>query len=513
MQVVFFISSLLITLLFFIYGFNHYYLLYNARRYQAPDLPDDPGTRLLVSIHLPVYNERYVIRRLIESCTVMAEAYGIGKVNIMILDDSDDDTCLEIDRVVDEYLRKDFRIEILRREDRSGFKAGALQAALENTKEEFIAIFDADFIPPADFLIRTIPYFLKNENLGIIQSRWTHINRDYNFLTKAIALGIDVHFLVEQTGRYAAGCFQNFNGSGGLLKKSAILQAGGWQADTLAEDLDLSYRMQLQGYQVIYLKDLLCPGEVPPTIPSFKKQQARWACGSLRTARKILPGLLSDPGVGKKQRSQSFIHLTGYILHPLMVLSFILTSLATLTGLNDPAVTRLNNVFPVQGSLFMAGSTPIITLQNMVWVILFPLIIFCMVAPWMSCLSTLKAQNFSPARNLATLFVLLLLGFGLSLSNTREAGKALLTDRIWEFNRTPKYADLKNKQDWRKKEYQVSMDLLWIVELLFLLAGLVTIWIAIRSSNFPVLLVLLPFVLGYAFILLFTLMQSRRPNV
>ena len=195
-----------------------------------------------------------------------------------------------------------------------------------------------------------------------------------------------------------------------------------------------------------------------------------------------------------------------------MVISYVLTCLATITGLNNPAITHLTNGSPGQGNLFISGIFPIIDLQNLIWAILFPLIILCMVAPWMSSLSTLKAQNLSPARNLGTLFVLLLLGFGLSLSNTREAGRALFTDRTWEFNRTPKYSDLENKQDWRGKRYQISRDFFWVVELLFLLAGLLTMWIALQTSNIAVLLVLLPFVLGYAFILLFTIIQSHPSN-
>ena len=312
---------MILTLLFFLYGFNHYYLLNAARKYKTPAPPDHPTIRPNVSIQLPVYNERYVIRRLVATCAVMAETYGIEKVSIQILDDSDDDTGLEVDQVVEEYSKKHLRIKVLRRGSREGFKAGALQAALEQTEEEFIVIFDADFIPPADFLLHTMPYFVQDERLGIIQSRWAHLNRDYNLLTKAIALGIDVHFLIEQTGRFATGHFQNFNGSGGVLRKKAVLEAGGWQADTLAEDLDLSYRMQNRGYQVLYLKDLQSPGEVPPTVPSFKKQQGRWACGSLRTARKILPTLLHNRELGWKQRLQAFIHLTGYMLHPLMLFS------------------------------------------------------------------------------------------------------------------------------------------------------------------------------------------------
>jgi cellulose synthase/poly-beta-1,6-N-acetylglucosamine synthase-like glycosyltransferase len=321
LQSIFFSLSLLLTLLFFLYGFNHYYLLSAARRYKKPVLPDPLTPCPNVSIHLPIYNERYVIRRLITACAAMAEVYGDEKVNIKILDDSTDDTRQEVDRIVEEYSHTKLRVEVIRRADRTGFKAGALQAGLEQTTEEYIAIFDADFIPPPDFLLRTLPYFVNDDHVGIVQCRWTHLNRTYNPLTKAIAIGIDVHFLIEQTGRFAAGCYQNFNGSGGVLRKQAILEAGGWQADTLAEDLDLSYRLQSKGYGILFILDLPCPGEIPPTVPSFKKQQGRWACGSLRTARKLLPAILRDPGLSFKMKLQSLIHLTGYMLHPLMLFS------------------------------------------------------------------------------------------------------------------------------------------------------------------------------------------------
>ena len=513
LQVLFFTLSLILTLLFFMYGFNHYYLLNAARTYQPPPLPQDPFFRPEVSIHLPVYNERYVIRRLVAACAGMAEAYGIQKVNIMILDDSDDDTAREVDLVVREYLEKHFKIEVLRRPSRTGFKAGALQAALERTREEFIAIFDADFIPPADFLLLTLPYFGRDERLGIIQSRWTHLNRGYNFLTRAIALAIDVHFFIEQTGRYATGCFQNFNGSGGVLRKKAMLQAGGWSADTLAEDLDLSYRMQLQGTKLLYLKDLHCPGELPPTFPSFKRQQGRWANGSLRTARKILPGLLPERRFGFKQRLQAFIHLTGFMIQPLMVCSFLLTCLATLSGLDAPASVHLSSFIPSSRNLLWAGTLPINGLQNLTWAILFPFIALCTLAPWISALTTLKAQNLSPMGQLPTLFGLLLLGFGLSLSNTREAVKALLTNRIWEFSRTPKYADLQNKQDWRRMEYQIPLDLQWLAEFVLGMLGGWAIGAAIQQANIAVLLILVPFTVSYGFVVLFSILQSRKAKI
>jgi cellulose synthase/poly-beta-1,6-N-acetylglucosamine synthase-like glycosyltransferase len=259
----------------------------------------------------------------------MAENYGIDRVKIVIIDDSDDETVQVIDQEIADYRAKHLDIEVLRRFNRQGYKAGALQAALDRTEEEFISVFDADFTPPPDFLIHSVPFFLQNEQIGIIQCRWTHLNRNYNILTEAIAIGIDVHFLIEQAGRYAAGCFQNFNGSGGILRTKAILQAGGWQSDTLAEDLDVSYRIQMQGYRILYLRDLHCPGEVPPTVPSYKKQQGRWPA-VLRTAKKLLPGLLPNRDFGFKQRLEAFIHLTGYLVHPMMFTSFVLACLATL---------------------------------------------------------------------------------------------------------------------------------------------------------------------------------------
>jgi cellulose synthase/poly-beta-1,6-N-acetylglucosamine synthase-like glycosyltransferase len=416
--------SLVLSLLFFIYGFNHYYLINAALRYKAPAQPDQSSAPPRVSIQLPVYNERYVVRRLVAACAAMAQEYGVKNASILILDDSDDDTSQEVDQVVKEYSEKSFCIQALRRASRDGFKAGALQAALNQTEEEFIAIFDADFIPPEDFLLRTIPYFAQNEHLGIIQGRWTHLNRGYNLLTKSIALGIDIHFLIEQRGRYTAECFQNFNGSGGVLRKKAMLEAGGWQADTLAEDLDLSYRMQNRGYKILYLNDLQCPAEIPPTVPSFKKQQGRWACGSLRTARKLLPGLMSNRELTWKQRLQAFIHLTGYMLHPMMFFSFVLICLLTLYGMeNDIHIT---SIFQSGFSGDAIRANGALAVQYLAWAMLILMIAICAVAPWISAVIALKTQNLSVSRNLLSLLILFLLGYGVSLSNTIEAGKALV---------------------------------------------------------------------------------------
>jgi cellulose synthase/poly-beta-1,6-N-acetylglucosamine synthase-like glycosyltransferase len=509
-QVVFLAFSMIVTLFFFLYGFNNYYLLSASRRYRTPMLP--PGSlnrKPCVAIHLPIYNEKYVVHRLVAACARMADEYGIESVRICVIDDSDDETAGIVDQVVEGYQEKHYRIEVLRRGSRQGFKAGALQAALDRTEEEYIAIFDADFIPPPNFLHRTVPFLVQDDRLGIIQSRWTHINRDYNVLTSAIALGIDVHFLVEQAGRYAAGCFQNFNGSGGILRKKALLQAGGWHSDTLAEDLDVSYRIQFQGYRVLYLRDLLSPGEVPPTVPSYKKQQGRWACGSLRTARKLFPILMSERELGFNKRLQAFIHMTGYMVHPLIFSSFLLACTATLLG-----VDRLNiaDIFyraqagADQGTLNAIAS---IVPQHLIGGLMGVLLLLCSMATWLPPVVALRSQAMPGSRKLSSFIIFFLLGCGISLSNTIEIGKGLLTKRNWAFKRTPKYAIECNEGEWQGKRYQVAMDYVCLLELAFVTLGSSAIGYAIWRSNLGALLVLVPFTIAYAFVTILTILQSR----
>jgi cellulose synthase/poly-beta-1,6-N-acetylglucosamine synthase-like glycosyltransferase len=512
LQTIFFVLSLILTLLFFLYGFNHYYLLYKASQYQHPILKEYQDTRPFVSIQLPIFNEKYVVNRLISACIRMAETYGKDRVDILILDDSDDDTISEVDSIVQEYKIKNFHIDVFRRTSRVGFKAGALQAGLEKTSEDFIAIFDADFIPPADFLVRTVPYLIQNDQLGIVQSRWSHLNREFNILTKAIAIAIDIHFIIEQSGRYAAGLLQNFNGSAGVIRKKAILDSGGWQSDTLAEDLDLSYRMQLQGYRVLYLMDLVCPGEIPPTVPSFKKQQGRWACGSLRTARKILPILLSEPKFGYKQRLQAFIHLTGYMIFPLITFSFLLNCLATFVNLKSNLGSHAAALYLSRGILDSTTIIQMLSLQNVIWIILGILIVLCTIAPWVSSITTLRVQKVPLFRNLGSLLVLLLLGFGTSISNSLEAARGLFSDRKWEFSRTPKYAELESREGWKARKYQIDLDPVWILELSFACMGIVAIGIAIRNSNYFAISILIPFTAAYLFIFVMTIRQSQRPK-
>ena len=507
-QSIFFVLSLILTLLFFLYGFNHYYLLNAARHYVAPVLTESPGGRPSVSVHLPIYNEKYVVRRLMAACTQMAAVYGMEKVNILILDDSDDDTLSEIDSVVEGYVKEHFHIEVVRRADRQGFKAGALQAALDKTPEDFIAIFDADFVPSADFLIRTLPYLVQDDQLAIVQSSWGHLNRDFNFLTKGTAILMDIHFIIEQTGRYVAGLFQNFNGSGGVLRKNAILKAGGWQADTLAEDLDLSYRIQILGYRVLYLKELHSPGEIPPTLPNYKQQQSRWACGSLRAARKILPLILPRPEFNFKQRFQSLIHLTGYMIHPLMTISFVLTCISTFFSFNNQNAAQAYLILTQHSITGPVLPFMVSFLQDLIWLLFVPLIFLCTIAPWVSAIVTLRAQKLPISHNLTSLLVLYLIGFGTSLNNTLGAGKALFSDRAWEWTKTPKYADLRNQAGWRTKKYQIASNRVWLLELGFACLGTFTIIYAILHSNFSALFVLVPFTIAYAFVSIITILQS-----
>ena len=510
LQNIFLVFSLTLTVLFFVYGFNHYYLLMSARKYISPQIPDEAASyRPMVAIHLPIYNEKYVIRRLVEACARAVERYGINQAKIVIVDDSNDDTREIVDELVLDYRQKGFLIESLRRANREGYKAGALQAALSQAEEEFLAIFDADFLPPDDFLVNTLPFFYQDERLGIIQSRWGHINRDYNSLTRAIATGIDVHFLVEQSGRYAAGCFQNFNGSGGIFRKKALVEAGGWQADTLAEDLDASYRVQVRGYRILYLRELQSPGEVPPTVPSYKKQQGRWACGSLRTAKKLLPDLVVDRRISLKQRAEAFIHLTAYMVHPLMFISFVLACLATLLNVD---IFRFAYVYSrIQSMVALSSMSASLNLSPrlLLWILIGLMIVLCTVAAWIPPLVALRGQRLSVGRKLLNFLFLYLLGCGVSLSNTIEAGKALLTNQDWAFRRTPKYAIAYLKDGWRDKKYQVSLDYVWGLELASVCLGGYSIGYSIWHANLGVLIVLVPLTAAYGFVCLLTILQSR----
>ena len=273
-----------------------------------PNLP-------FVTVQLPIYNEFYVVDRLIDAAVRLD--YPADRIEIQVLDDSTDETVEKARRIVNQYKAQGINISHLHRTNRAGHKAGALEAGFAKAKGEFVAIFDADFVPEPSFLLKTVPYF-KDKEIGMVQARWGHINQDYNLLTKAQSYGIDGHFMIEQVARNASNLWMNFNGTAGIWRKACVVDAGGWEHDTLTEDFDLSYRAELKGWKFRYFKDIVCKAEIPAMISAYKSQQFRWCKGSIQTAVKLLPRIWNAE-LPWRIKSEAIIHLINYSVHPLMV--------------------------------------------------------------------------------------------------------------------------------------------------------------------------------------------------
>lgn len=318
---------------FFFYSSNCYYLIYlytkhlpgreeADRKYikefwQETSKEDSPR----VTIQLPVYNEKYVLPRLIE--TACEIDYPRELLEIQVLDDSTDETAELAGAYVKKYQRKGINIKHVRRFNRKGFKAGALKEGMKTAEGDFLAIFDADFLPSPDFLYNTLPFF-NDPRIAMVQSRWGHVNRNYSLITRIMSIGIDGHFMIEQGARNWSGLFMNFNGTAGIWRKTSIIDSGGWQADTLTEDMDLSYRCQLKGWNLKFVHFLVTPAEIPVDVNALKSQQFRWAKGSIQTAKKILPEILSSR-LPFRFKFQAVAHLTHYLIHPLILLVALLS--------------------------------------------------------------------------------------------------------------------------------------------------------------------------------------------
>ena len=383
-----------------------------------------------VTTQIPVYNEYNVVERVMAAAAAMR--YPAGKHEIQVLDDSTDETREIIDAAAARLCAQGVDIRVVRRSDRFGFKAGALANGLEQARGELIAIFDADFVPPPDYLLRTVPFFMTERRLGLVQARWGHLNRNYSLLTKVQSIGIDGHFMVEQAARTWNGLFMNFNGTAGIWRKEAILSGGGWECDTLTEDMDLSYRVQLAGWQTEFLSDLVVPAELPEDIGAFKSQQFRWAKGSIQTARKLLWRILrSDASPFKKM--QAFLHLTHYMVHPLMV---------------TVAVLALPVLWTVRAGI---GSA--------VFGTLLPVLILSMIAPNALYICGQRAAYRDWLRRILLLPALTLVGVGVAISNTRAVVEALI-GRQSGFVRTPK------RGERAAKRYRVVFSWVVLVELL-----------------------------------------------
>lgn len=324
--------SLDIALLFF-FGMHSYLMVYLYRKNQqycvsgadelrpAVDLAKvDPNSLPVVTVQLPIFNEFYVCDRLIESTTQME--WPKSRLEIQVLDDSTDQTKNKVAGIVENFRRQGFDIHHIHRTNRHGHKAGALKEGLTVSRGEFVAIFDADFMPASDFLVKTVPYFDAPE-IGMVQTRWGHINDDYSILTKAQSFGIDGHFMIEQVARNCNSLWMNFNGTGGIWRKTCIEDAGNWQSDTLTEDFDLSYRAELAGWKFRYFKDIVNPAELPATMSAFKSQQFRWCKGSIQTAVKLIPTIRRSKFSGKI-KAEAVVHLLNYSVHPLMVINILL---------------------------------------------------------------------------------------------------------------------------------------------------------------------------------------------
>ncbi|MBI5547229.1 MAG: glycosyltransferase, partial [Deltaproteobacteria bacterium] len=326
------VESILLAVYFLIlavlsmYGSHRYFMafLYYRHKYKIP-MPQGALERLpVVTIQLPVFNEMYVVERLIDA--VCKIDYPRELLEIQVLDDSTDETSAIAEACVERHRAQGLDVVYLHRTNRHGFKAGALEEGLKKAKGELVAVFDADFVASPEFLQKTVPYFA-NPKVGMVQVRWGHINRDFSALTQAQSIFLDGHFMIEHTARNRSGRFFNFNGTAGVWRRTTIKDAGGWQHDTLTEDLDLSYRAQLKGWQFVFLPHVVSPAEVPVDMNAFKGQQHRWAKGSIQTARKLLPAILKAD-LPFKVKQEAFFHLTNNIAYLLMVVLSLLMPLS-----------------------------------------------------------------------------------------------------------------------------------------------------------------------------------------
>ena len=473
------------TLGLMVYGLNCYVMLilFLRRRRKAGAICQDTWRQFegflerdrvpVVTTQIAVFNEMNVVERVMRAACAMR--YPRSRHEIQVLDDSTDETRELIDRLAVELRTQGHDIQVVRRTSRLGFKAGALEHGLHQARGEFIAVFDADFAPPEDYLVKMIPFFLSDEKLGFVQARWGHLNPSASLLTVVQAIGIDGHFLIEQTARGWNGLFMNFNGTAGVWRRQAIEEGGGWQWDTLTEDLDLSFRVQFAGWKPLYLPDVVVPAELPDNVNALRGQQFRWAKGSFQTIIKLLPPLLRSRASGFK-KAQALLHMSGYLVHPLMlILSVLALPILTITVRIKPP------------SFVLA-------------VLALPLIL-SVLAP-----STLYAAGQFVAyrdgwRRLWWMPMLVVVGVGLAVSNTRAILEALF-GRPSEFVRTPK------RGDREIKAYRVKLPWVAFLELLLGVYCLYTLSVYVQAGRLLVGPFLAIYAAGFLLIGVLTLLQS-----
>jgi cellulose synthase/poly-beta-1,6-N-acetylglucosamine synthase-like glycosyltransferase len=462
-----------------VYGWHRYYLVYLYMRHR--DKEPKPGPQLnplpVVTIQLPLYNEMYVADRLIDA--VCRIDYPRELLEIQVLDDSTDETCSIAELAVRRSALLGADIKYYHRPNRTGFKAGALEAGLKSARGEFIAIFDADFMPTPDFLMRLMPHF-SEARIGMVQARWGHINQDYSLLTKIQSILLDGHFVLEHGGRNRAGRFFNFNGTAGVWRRQAIDDAGGWQHDTLTEDLDLSYRAQLRGWRFVFVSDLIEPAEVPVEMNAFKSQQHRWAKGSIQTCRKLLPTILkADIPIGVK--IEAFFHLTANFNYPLMCVLSVL-------------------MFPAMVIRYNMGWYEMLLID----VPLFFAATFSVCNFYMVCQREIHRDWRARLKYLP---FLMSIGIGLCINNTRAVFEALF-DTQTDFARTPKYRIEGDADEWVGKKYRQSVALQPLIELALGLYFTATVFYALANQIYGTVPFLVLFQIGFLYTGLLSLVQQ-----
>lgn len=464
-----------------IYGVHRLVLVVTylrGSRRPAP-LPPDPAEWPIVTVQLPIFNEMYVAPRLIDA--VCGLDYPRDRLEVQVLDDSTDET---VDLVAEQVARLQaagHTIHHLHRSDREGYKAGALAAGQAVAKGELLAIFDADFVPGPDFLRRTVPHFADSK-VGMVQARWGHINRDYSLLTRVQAILLDGHFVVEHAARHLSGCFFNFNGTAGVWRRQTIDEAGGWQHDTLTEDLDLSYRAQLAGWDFRYLPDLVVPAELPVEVAAFKSQQHRWAKGSIQTGRKLLGQILRAP-LPFRAKLEAVVHMTANVSYLLMILLSLLLFPAMVLRSDDHLWTLLAIDFPL-----LLGTT------------------LSVVAFY---LTSQHRQAGGLWRGVLLLPALVGVGIGLAVNNTRAVLSGF-RERGGVFHRTPKYRIEDQADEWQAKRYRRPLDISLALEISMALYFSACLGLAFYWHMWLCIPIIYLFLHGFLYISLLSLARPGR---
>jgi len=469
-QIATLIAYYVVLSLLAVYGAHRAFLVHLYYRHRGND-PRPAGSleRLpVVTVQLPLYNEVYVVERLVEA--VVALDYPKELLEVQILDDSTDETRDVARAVAERYRERGYDVRYLSRDHRRGFKAGALQAGLESARGEFLLILDADFVPCPELLRECLPHF-SDSGVGMVQARWEHLNRDFSLLTRIQSIFLDGHFVIEHTARNRSGRFFNFNGTAGIWRRRCLEDAGGWNSDTLTEDLDASYRAQLAGWRFVYLKDLAVPAELPVDMNGFKSQQHRWTKGSIQTGRKLLPAIFRSD-YPWKVKAEAFFHLTNNFSHLLVVLLALL-------------------IFPA-----------IVIREQIGWqklaVFDFPLFFgasFSFIAFYVSSQREI-GRSWKPA--LKYMPFLMSIGIGLSLSNVRGVLEAVVGSPT-EFTRTPKYRIEGQGGDWKSKKYRAAGNFSLVGEIVLACYFLAALVFAVAERYWIGIPFLLVFFNGFAY--------------